>query len=42
MFNKKNTFWDFIDSAKYLAKTNYVDENKIFALSHFIDTHFTN
>ena len=32
MFNKKNTFWDFIDSAKYLAKTNYVDENKIFAM----------
>ncbi len=32
MFNKKNTFWDFIDSAKYLANTNYVDENKIFAM----------
>ena len=27
-----DTFWDFIDSAKYLAKTNYVDENKIFAM----------
>ena len=22
--------------------SNYFDENKIFALSHFIDTHFTN
>ena len=32
MFNKKNTFWDFIDSAKHLAKTNYVDESKIFAM----------
>ncbi len=32
MFNKKNTFWDFIDSAKFLAKNNYVDENQIFAM----------
>ena len=32
MFNKKNTFWDFIDSAKYLAKNNYVDEEQIFAM----------
>jgi len=32
MFNKKNTFWDFIDSAKYLAKSKYADENKIFAM----------
>lgn len=32
MFNKKNTFWDFIDSAKYLSKMKYVDENKIFAM----------
>jgi len=32
MFNKKNTFWDFIDSAKYLAKSKYADEDKIFAM----------
>merc|ERR1712078_375227 len=32
MFNKKNTFWDFIDSAKFLAKNNFVDENQIFAM----------
>jgi oligopeptidase B len=32
MFNKKNTFWDFIDSAKYLAKNKYVDEEQIFAM----------
>ena len=32
MFNKKNTFWDFIDSAKFLAKNNFVDEDQIFAM----------
>tara|TARA_B100001175_G_scaffold281907_1_gene260603 strand:+ start:162 stop:2219 length:2058 start_codon:yes stop_codon:yes gene_type:complete len=32
MLNKKNTFWDFIDSAKFLAKNNYVNENQIFAM----------
>ena len=32
MFNKKNTFWDFIDSAKYLGENNYVDEDQIFAM----------
>tara|TARA_Y100000746_G_scaffold31167_1_gene23515 strand:- start:1377 stop:2276 length:900 start_codon:yes stop_codon:yes gene_type:complete len=32
MFNKKNTFWDFIDSAKYLGKNNYVDKDQIFAM----------
>ena len=32
MFNKKNTFWDFIDSAKYLGENNYVDKNQIFAM----------
>ncbi len=32
MFNKKNTFWDFIDSAKFLAKNNFVDKDQIFAL----------
>ena len=32
MFNKKNTFWDFIDSAKFLAKNNFIDENQIFAM----------
>jgi len=32
MFNKKNTFWDFIDSAKYLGENNYVDKDQIFAM----------
>ena len=32
MFNKKNTFWDFIDSAKYLGKNNFVDKEQIFAM----------
>ena len=32
MFNKKNTFWDFIDSAKYLGENKYVDEDQIFAM----------
>ena len=32
MFNKKNTFWDFIDSAKYLGKNNYVNKDEIFAM----------
>ncbi len=32
MFNKKNTFWDFIDSAKFLAKNNFVDKDQIFAM----------
>ena len=32
MFNKKNTFWDFIDSAKYLGGNKYVDEDQIFAM----------
>ena len=32
MFNKKNTFWDFIDSAKYLGNNSYVDRDQIFAM----------
>ena len=32
MFNKKNTFWDFIDSAKYLGENKIVDKNQIFAM----------
>ena len=32
MFNKKNTFWDFIDSAKYLGENNYVDDEQVFAM----------
>ena len=32
MFNKKNTFWDFIDSAKYLGNNSYVDKDQIFAM----------
>ena len=32
MFNKKNTFWDFIDSAKYLGNNSYVDRDQIFAI----------
>ena len=32
MFNKKNTFWDFIDSAKYLGNNSYVDRVQIFAM----------
>lgn len=32
MFNKKNTFWDFIDSAKYLGNNSFVDKDQIFAM----------
>ncbi len=32
MFNKKNTFWDFIDSAKYLGNNSFVDKDHIFAM----------
>jgi oligopeptidase B len=32
MFNKKNTFWDFIDSAKFLGNNSYVDRDQIFAM----------
>ncbi len=32
MFNKKNTFWDFIDSAKYLGNNSFVDRDQIFAM----------
>ena len=32
MFNKKNTFWDFIDSAKYLGENKYVDKEQVFAM----------
>ena len=32
MFKKKNTFYDFIDSGKYLIKANYVNEDKLFAM----------
>ena len=32
MFNKKNTFTDFIDCGKFLIKSNYVNEDKLFAM----------
>ncbi len=32
MFNKKNTFWDFIDCGKFLAESNYADENNLYAM----------
>ena len=32
MFNKKNTFWDFIDCGKFLAESNYADENNLYAI----------
>ena len=32
MFNKKNTFWDFIDSGKYLIESKFVNKDKLFAM----------
>ena len=31
MLNKKNTFYDFIDAAKYLVEKKYTDSNHLFA-----------
>jgi oligopeptidase B len=31
MFNKKNTFYDFVDSAKYLLKKNYTSADHLYA-----------
>ena len=31
MFNKKNTFYDFIDAAKYLVEKKYTDSQHLFA-----------
>ena len=32
MFNKKNTFTDFIDCGKFLIKSKFADKNKLFAM----------
>tara|TARA_B100001146_G_C16200891_1_gene444514 strand:- start:10244 stop:12349 length:2106 start_codon:yes stop_codon:yes gene_type:complete len=32
MFNKKNTFTDFIDCGKFLIKAKFADKNKLFAM----------
>ena len=32
MFKKKNTFYDFIDSGKFLIKEGFAHENKLFAM----------
>ena len=32
MFNKKNTFTDFIDCGKFLIKEKFADKNKLFAM----------
>ncbi len=32
MFKKKNTFYDFIDSGKFLIKEGFANENKLFAM----------
>ncbi len=32
MFNKKNTFTDFIDCGKFLIESKFVDKNKLFAM----------
>ena len=31
MLNKKNTFYDFIDAAKYLVEKKYTDSQHLFA-----------
>ena len=32
MFNKKNTFTDFIDCGKFLIESKFADKNKLFAM----------